>query len=360
MRGASTGRELALIEEDASLTENQTLAPPDPAASQHVFQIATGYIVSTALWISVKLGIADQLVGGARSASDLARATGANEDALYRVLRLLASVGVFEEVSPRHFGNNPASSTMQSGIPGSVHHMALWMADPFHLRVYADALHSVMTGQPAAEKTVGMPVFEYFPRDPELSATFNNAMTAFSAFVIPAALDAYDFSGIATLVDVAGGHGEVLTSTLQRYPSMRGILCDLDHVIAGAEQRIRSLGLENRCEIRSCDFFKEVPQGGDAYIMKHIIHDWDDDRAVTILRNIRKAMNSGGRVILLESVLQPGSAADFGKLIDVEMLMIPGGRERTESEFRTLFDRAGFNLTCIVPTQSPLSVIEAE
>ncbi|MGH9329339.1 MAG: methyltransferase [Vicinamibacterales bacterium] len=333
-------------------------APPDMEASQHVFRIATGYIASTALYAAVKLRIADRLAAGPRPVADLAREAGANEDALYRILRLLASAGVFEETSPRHFANNAASSTMRTGIPGSVHDMTLWMADPFHLRVYADAMYSVTTGRPAVEKTPGMPVFEYFARDRELSDVFNNAMTAFSAVVIAAALDVYDFSGIDTLVDVAGGHGQVLISILQRYPSMRGVLADLEHVIAGAIPRIREAGLEARCKTASIDFFEAVPEGGDAYVMKHIIHDWDGDRALTILRNIRKAMRPGGRVILLESVLQPGNAPDFGKLIDIEMLLMPGGRERTEAEFASLFRRAGFELTRVVPTQSPLSVIE--
>ena len=333
--------------------------PPEVAASQRLFELATGYIKSTALYVAVKLRIPDRLGSGPRSAADLAREAGVNEDALYRVLRTLASVGVFEEIRPREFGNNLASSLLRSEGPGSMYDMARWMAEPTHLRVYADAMYSVETGQPAVEKTLGMPVFEFFPRDPELSEVFNNAMTAFSGMVVPAVLAAYDFEGIGTLVDVAGGHGGVLTAVLQKYSTMRGVLFDLDHVIAGAVPRIQQLGLADRCRVVSGDFFASVPEGGDAYIMKHIIHDWDDDRALVILGNIRKAMNPGGRVILLESVVLPGNEPDFGKLIDIEMLLMPGGRERTEAEFRALFESAGFNLTRIVPTQSPLSVIEA-
>jgi len=333
-------------------------APPEAAASQQVFQVATGYIASAALYAAAKLRLADHLADGPRGVADLARATGANEDALYRVLRLLASVGIFEESASRQFANNAASTTMRSGT-GSVYDLALWMADPFHFRVYADAMHSVMTGLPAVEKTVSGPVFDYFRDNPEQSEIFNNAMTAFSAFVIPAALEAYDFSGIRTLVDIAGGHGQVLTSILLAHPGMRGVLFDLDHVIAGAIPRIAQLGLSDRCTTATGDFFKAVPEGGDAYIMKHIIHDWDDDRAATILRNIRAAMAPGARVILIESVLAPGNAPDLGKLIDLEMLLMPGGRERTEEEFRALFARAGFELTRVVPTKSPLSVLEA-
>ena len=309
--------------------------------------------------IATSLRIADALTDGPRNVSDLARANRVNEDALYRVLRVLSSTGVFVENAPRQFSNNLASEQLRTGVPG-LYEMVLWMSDPFHFRVYADAMHSVVTGQPAADKTVGMPVFEYFSSDPELSERFNNAMTAFSASVIPAVLEAYDFSGIGTLVDVAGGHGHVLTSILKAYPSMKGVLADLQHVLAGAEPKIRALGLADRCRSEVIDFFKTVPAGGDAYIMKHIIHDWDDERALLILRNIRKAMNPGGRVILLDSVLLPANQPDFGKIIDIEMLLMPGGRERTEDEFRSLFDRAGFRLTRIVPTKSPLSVIEGQ
>jgi hypothetical protein len=339
-----------------AVSEQPTELDPQ-AAQQLVIQLGTGYIMSTALHAATSLRIADHLADGPRNVSDLARATGANEDALYRVLRAVSSAGVFVEHASRQFSNNAASELLKTGVPG-MYDLIVWMADPFHLRVYADAMHSVMTGQPAVEKTVGMPVFAYFPTDPALSERFNNAMTAFSGAVIHAALEAYDFSGIGTLVDVAGGHGQVLTSILQAYPPMRGVLSDLEHVLAGAEPRIRALGLSDRVRLEVIDFFKAVPAGGDAYIMKHIIHDWDDERAIQILKNVRKAMNPGGRVILLESVLPPANQPDFGKVIDLEMLLMPGGRERTEEEFRALFDRAGLRLTRIVPTQSALSVIE--
>jgi hypothetical protein len=322
-------------------------------------QLATGYILSSALQAATSLRVADALAEGARNVSELARRSGVDEDALYRVLRALASAGVFQEIAPRQFANNAPSEQLRSGAPG-LHEMVLWMTDAFHMNVYADIMHSVRTGKPAAEKTVGMPVFEYFPKEPELSERFNNAMTALSASVIPAVLEVYDFSGIGTLVDVAGGHGHVLMSILEAYPEMKGVLGDLPHVLAGAEPRIRARGLSNRCRTEAIDFFRAVPAGGDAYIMKHIIHDWDDERALVILRNIRKAMNPGGRVILIESVLQPGNEPDFGKIIDIEMLLMPGGRERTEEEFRSLFERAGFRLTRILATRAPLSVVEAE
>ena len=341
----------------SSLTDSEKTIDPQ-TAQQLVFQLGTGYILSAALHVAAALGIADKLAEGPRRISELAKAADVSEDALYRILRSLSSAGVFVENAPRQFSNNVASEQLKAGTTG-LHEMVLWMSDSFHFNVYADIMHSVKTGLPAVEKTLGMPVFEYFPKHPDLSERFNNAMTAFSAMVIPAVLKAYDFSGIGTLVDVAGGHGQVLTSILKAYPSMRGVLGDLEHVIAGAEQRIRALGLSDRCRTEAIDFFKAVPRGGDAYIMKHIIHDWDDEKSIRILKNIREAMNPGGRVILLDSVLPPANQPDFGKIIDIEMLLMPGGRERTEEEFRSLFDRAGFRLTKIVRTESPLCVIEA-
>jgi hypothetical protein len=332
---------------------------PEAAAAQTLMGLSTGYVASTALYVAVKLRIADRIETGTRDAAGLARATGMNEDALYRVLRTLASLGIFEETAPREFSNNAAASMLRSDVAGSFHDMALWITDPFHFQVHADAMYSVQTGKPAVEKTFGMPVFEYFARHPGESEIFNNAMTAFSAVVVPAVLEAYDFSGIRTLIDIAGGHGRVLTSILQKYPAMRGLLFDLEHVLAGARPRIAELGLAERCQTVSGDFFNAVPEGGDAYILKHIIHDWDDQRALAILANIRRTMKPGARVILLETIVRPANQPDFGKILDLEMLLMPGGRERTEQEFRTLFAHAGFKQVRIIPTQSPLSVIEA-
>jgi hypothetical protein len=330
---------------------------PTAEAIQHVFQLMTGHIVASAVNIAAQLGIADRLANGPRTSADVARECGVDEGALYRVLRALASVGVFVETSPRTFDLTPAGAALQDG---PMRAMALWIAGSFNLRVYANAMHSVKTGESAVPATVGGGVFEHFATDPELSRIFNDAMTGFSATIIPAVLEAYDFGGIKTLVDIAGGHGAVLTSIVQKYPSMKGVLFDIDHVIEGAKARIASQGLADRVTTASGDFFKAVPAGGDAYLMKHIIHDWDDERATTILKNIRAVLPKDGRVILLEGVIPPGNEPGFGKILDLEMLVMPGGKERTEEEYRALFAGAGFDLTRIVPTESPLSVIEAK
>ena len=318
----------------------------------------SGHIVASAVNIAARLGLADRLAGGPKSADDLARETDVNADALYRLMRALASVGLFRESAPRTFELTPAGAALTDG---PMRWMALWIAGEFNYHVYANAMHSVKTGESAVPVTTGGDgPFEHFAKNPELSKIFNDAMTGFSTVVVPAVLEAYDFSGIRTLVDIAGGHGALLTEILKQHPSMKGILFDLDHVIAGAKPKIAAQGLADRVSTASGDFFTAVPAGGDAYIMKHIIHDWYDDKASAILENIRKVLPKDGRVLLVESVIPSGNEPGLGKIIDLEMLVMPGGKERTEAEFRALFDRAGFTLTRIVPTKSPLSVVEAK
>jgi hypothetical protein len=342
-----------------TMTPAEAPAQSPEQAAQLIFQLGTGYIASSALYVVARLNIADKLAKGPRTAAALAADAGVREDGLFRVLRALASLGVFVETEPRTFALTPAAELLRTDRPGSIHPMALWIADPFHLRVYAELMHSIETGDPAADKVVGKPVFEHLAEDRELSAAFNNAMTSFSGAVAPAAVKAYDFSGITTLVDVAGGHGEVLMTVLRANPQMRGVLFDIEHVIAGAKLRIAAAGLSQRIETATGDFFENVP-AGDGYIMKHIIHDWDDERAATILKNIRRSITgTGGRLILLETVLQPGNQPDLGKLIDLEMMVMPGGRERSAEEFRALLAKGGFTLSKIVPTESPLALIEA-
>lgn len=333
-------------------------APPDLQALQHVFQVGTGFIASAALGVAVKLGIPDQLSDGPRTAADLARAVGANEDALYRTLRALAAVGIFDETAPRRFGLTAAGAWLRSGIPGGPREMVNWLCDAFHLRIYAELEHGVRTGETVGEKVTGRPVFEHLAADQELSGRFNDAMTAFSATVAPAMLKAYDFSGIGTIADIAGGHGMILASILRQYPAMRGILFDLEHVLAG--NRLAEFGVKDRVRLASGDFFEAVPAGADAYIMKHIIHDWDDAHCVRILTNCRKAVAPGGKVLIVDQVVTDGPESVFAKLSDLEMLvMTTGGRERTAAEFGAVLAAAGLTLTRIVPTESPVAVIES-
>lgn len=330
---------------------------PTPEAVQQAFQLMTGHLVASAVNIAARLSLSDRLAERPRTAEDLAQETGTNPDALYRLMRALSGLGVYEEQADRTFTLTPVGAALREG---PVRNMALWIAGEFNFRVYANAMHSVKHGESAVPVTsgVGGP-FDVFAKDPELSQIFNNAMTGFSAFVVPAVLEAYDFSGVNTLVDVAGGHGALLSAILKQYPSMKGIVMDLGHVVAGAGPYIASQGLSDRAGAVAGDFFTAVPAGGDAYILKHIIHDWYDDKASQILGSIRKVLPKDGRVILIESVIPPGNEPGMGKILDLEMLVMAGGKERTEQEFRELFDRSGFTLARIVPTKSPLSVLEA-
>jgi hypothetical protein len=337
------------------------LQQPDP--SQHLLQFTTAYVPCAALWVAAELKIADLIGDGAKSVTELAKKTKTNEDALFRVLRLLAMVGIFTETQPRHFALTPPAELLRSDHPQSMRDTVVWLADPFHYKIAADLLHSVRTGEPTVEHVTGKPAFEYFPTDAVEFDRFHLAMTNLSAMAVSAALDAYNFAGCRTIVDVGGGHGFAICSILRKYPQMRGVLFDLKDIVPGADKRIQELGLQDRCRTENGDFFKAVPEGGDIYFMKHILHDWTDEQATTILRNCRRAFdNQGkrGKIVLLEFVVPQGNAPHPSKVIDIEMLFFPGGRERMEPEWRELFANAGFKLTKIVPTKSPFSVIEAE
>jgi hypothetical protein len=317
-------------------------------------------MMSSALQGVTALGIPDLLQSGPRSVADLAGATGANPDALYRVMRALASEGIFFEDPLRTFSQTTMSEMLCRNVPNSSRDMVLWIGDPFHLEVFHEMSYCLRTGETVTEKTHGLPCFDYLGKDKRVGDIFNNAMTGFSKGIVAAALDAYDFSWVAgkTLVDVAGGHGMVLTEILKKYPTARGVLFDLEHVVSGAHPRIASLGLQDRCATAHGDFFQAVP-AGDAYVLKDIIHDWADAKAATILGNIHRAAHPSAKVILIECILAPGNDPGFIKWLDLEMLLLPGGRERTEDEYRKLLADAGFKLTRVVPTKSPVCVIEA-
>ena len=323
-------------------------APPETVLTQ----ILLGRTASQALYVVAKLGIADLLADGPKPVDELATAAGADASALYRVLRALASLGIFAEQHNRVFTLTPAAEALRSDVPNSLRDVATFWGEDWHWQVWSKILYSVQTGKSAWAEVHGEQVFDYFAKNQEAGRIFDRAMTSFSGMAIKAVLDAYDFSGIQTLVDIAGGQGRLLNGVLEAYPSMRGVLFDLPHVIERAERR-------NRCENVTGDFFVSVPTAGDAYMMKHIIHDWDDEHAITILKNIKQAMNPGGRVLLVESVIADGNGQDFGKLLDIEMLVSPGGKERTAGEYEELFRHAGLRLTRIFPTKSPYSIIEA-
>ena len=342
-------------------TETVQVSRTEPQAAQQLMQMANGFIFTAALYPIAKLKIADLLVHGPMPVTELAQKTKSNVDALYRVLRLLASVGIFAELSGKVFALTPMSDCLRADAPGSMRDMVIFMGNPFHAKVWSDLSYSIETGKSAVEHVYGKPCFDAIFGDPEIAYDFNMAMTCFSRQIAPVLLDAYDFSGIGTLMDVAGGHGAILCEVLSRYPAMKGILFDMPNVIEEATCHICSLNMDHRCETVTGDFFEQIPAGADAYYMQHIIHDWADEPALKILVNCRRALEGrkDGRLIIVDSVVPETSEPHFSKILDLEMLLMPGGRERTEREWRELFTKAGFEITQIVPMQAAESVIEA-
>lgn len=334
--------------------------PNQITLSDTLLQMIYGSLVTQIIYVAAKLGLPDLLKDGAKSYEELALSTNVEAEALYRILRTLASIGIFSEDENRYFQLTPLAQYLRSDVPESLRAIAIMFGgEDWHWQPWGKILHSVETGKSAFEYVTGAPVFQYLSENQEAASIFNAAMTSFSAYETKAIIDAYDFSSIQTLVDVGGGHGSLLASILEANPTLKGIVYDLPNVVAGAKERIEASALNKRFQILSGDFFASVPYGGDAHILKHIIHDWNDERCVTILKNCYQALPKNGKILLVECVISGINEPFPGKLIDIEMLvMSPGGKERTASEFRELFAAAGFHLTNIIPTQSPVSVIE--
>lgn len=325
-----------------------------------LFQMVIGKWISQALATVVEIGVPDLLSTGARRCSDLARKTGTSEDGLYRLLRALASVGVFAEGAGRRFTLRPMGQLLRSDHPRSVAGYARFTGHDSTWRPWGQLSYSVRTGLPAFDHVFGMPIFEYFARNPDAAAVFDAAMTSISTTEAVATASAYAFKGIGTLMDVAGGHGLLLATILDRHKKMRGVLFDLPHVAAGAASTFARAGVSGRVGIETGDFFAELPSGADAIIMKHIIHDWDDESATRILQRCHRALGPRGTVLIVDPVVPSGSGPHYGKLLDLEMLVLtPRGRERTKPEFERLLKGAGFRLSRIVATKSPLSIVEA-
>ena len=347
------------------------------AAAQHVVSLSAAFMVSAALHAAASLDVATHLRAGPRSAAQLAAACGADADALHRVLRLLAAQGVFRLTPPRTYELNAAARCLLPGEAGSVHAAVRWLADEFHFNVFGaqgGMMHSLRTGEPAVASAVGAPIVEHLATHPALARSFNAAMSEFSEGVMRSgALESLDLSaGVDVVADIGGGHGAVLAAVLRAHPALRGVLFELPEVASGAGAALAREGVADRATIVAGNFFAEgaaMPRA-DAYIMKHIIHDWDDARARHILRAVRDAMQpplAAKRLLLLERVLPAdddvagagGEAARFTHVIDMEMLVVAGGRERTEAEFAALLRSAGLALARIARTRTQLCVIEA-
>jgi hypothetical protein len=313
-----------------------------------------------AVSVAAKLRIADKLADGPKSADELATETKTHAGHLYRLLRTLASVGVFSEDEAGRFHQTPVSEYLRTGVQGSMRGMADYCGSAWSWNAWGDLLGSVQTGETAFDRVFGEPCFDWLAKHPDDSAVFNEGMSGFSSSIGQAVVEAYDFAPFGTIIDVGGGHGTLLVKILNAFPSLRGVVFDAPHVAEGAVAVLREAGLNDRCRAEGGDFFQAVPKGGDAYIMKNIIHDWPDDKASTILKLCREGVNPGGKLLLVEMVIKPRNEPDIGKMLDLEMMVLPSGKERTEAEYADLLRGAGWKLTRIVPTNSPASIVEAD
>jgi hypothetical protein len=322
-----------------------------------LIDMASTFMITRALSVAAEFGVFDLVADGPRPVEDLAAATGTQAPFLRRLLRSLAAGGVLTETEPGSFASTELGACLASDHPVSMRSMFRMLGGPL-LSVCLEVGHTVRTGESAEEKVLGMGLFEYLAKHPEDGAVFDAAMTELGKQFTGAVMAGYDFSGIRRLVDVGGGHGFLLTCVLLANPDMTGAVFDQPHVIEGARTALSDSGLGDRAEVIGGDFFESVPPGADAYSFKWIIHDWSDDQALTILRNTRAAIAPDGKLLLLECVVPEGDEPHLGKVLDVFLMPI-GGIERTEAEYADLLGRAGFRLNRVVPTQSPISVIEA-
>ena len=322
--------------------------------------IITQYFSSRALYAAVALDVADALAGGAKGIDELAVAVGAHAPSLYRVLRVLAASGIFREEERRRFSNTPLSELLRADVPGSLRDLVLLFGDETSWRSWEGILHAVRTGEAPFEHIYGEKFFDYLQDHHDTAAMFDRAMASASTTTNAAVVDAYDFSRLGTMVDVAGGSGSALCSILNATPDLRGIVFDLPHVAQRAREFIAAQGLADRCAFAGGSFFEAVPPGADAYFMKHILHDWGDAECGEILDACRKAMPGEARLLICERIVPAGNEPSSAKLIDLHMMMTNhGGKERTEKEYRELLAAAGFRVERVIPTSTPWSVIEA-
>jgi O-methyltransferase domain len=336
-------------------TEMQSSVAPESALMQLIF----GKQITYSLAGVARLGVADHMDATPVPVEELAAKVGAHAPSLFRVMRLLASVGVFKETPARRFGLTPVGALLKTNVKGSLRYLAMLFGDEWTTRAYEHFVDCVRTGSDGVTKAYGKHSFDFLAERPDQAGTFQRAMSNFSVVAAQAILDTYDFTGIRRLADVGGGQGVLLASILKRYPQMQGILYDLPEVVDGVPQD-RFAGCGGRVSIESGSFFERVPSGCDAYVMKHIVHDWNDDHCRTILSLMREQLPPNGRVLICEMVIgdDPGPAP--AKMLDIEMLvMTVGGKERSTEEFRDLFASAGLRLSRIVPTTSPVCIVEA-
>lgn len=316
-------------------------------------------LIQQCIRVAAILRIADLVAERPSTSAELAAKTDTHEPSLYRVLRALANVGIFAENPDRTFDSTPIADLLRTDSPNSMRDFAILQGEEWGWRAFVELIHTVKTGETAQVKAHGMSLFEFLAQHPADEELFNRAMTSYSQAAIPAIVAAYDFSAVGTLVDVGGGHGSLLAGIVEANPHLRGVLFDLPSVTEAADPLLKDAGVRDRIDLVTGDFFESVPTGADAYIMKNIVHDWDDGRAVDILTNISSAVPPGGKVLIVDLVVPEAHELSPAKLVDIQMLVTTGGKERTEAEVGELLSMSGLRWTRIVPTRSPTRIIEA-
>jgi hypothetical protein len=319
----------------------------------------SGYWLSRVIYAAARLGLPDLLKDGPKSVNALAEQTSTVPSALYRLLRALASFGIFHEDEDGDFHTTPLASVLESDRAFSLHSFAVSVLGEDHYQAWGELIHSLETGRPGFELALGVDVWRYYSTHPEAGRLFSESMADLTGLIAPGILASYDFSSASTVVDIGGGQGELLSCILAAHPGVKGILCDLAHATEGARSRLAGLQLLSRCDILSGDFFEEVPGGGDIYLMKFVIHDWNDESAVKILTTCRKAMKPGAKLLLIESVVPGRNEFGLSKLVDLNMMVVTGGRERTLEEYRGLLEQAGLVFGRAIETEAGISIIEA-
>jgi ubiquinone/menaquinone biosynthesis C-methylase UbiE len=316
-----------------------------------------GFAMTHSIYAAAKLGVADLLDTGPRTAEELAVLTGVDLSPLYRLLRALASVGVFTETAPATFALTPMAERLRTGTPDSLRAWAI-VTGEIVARSFGELMHSLHTGQPAFESVFGMPIFEYLEAHPETAAEFDGHQAQGGRALHAAVARSLDFDANDTIIDLGGGNGSLAAAILERHPELRAVIVDLPHVIERA-RATADPALRSRCEFAAGSFFDHPPPDGDAYLLSRVLHDWDDDQAATILANCRRAMRTDARLLVIERIVPPGDQPHESKFMDLNMLVMAGGRERTEPEYRALLERSGLQLDHIVDTGTAVSVLEA-
>ena len=341
------------------MSESQETTPQALPPHAQLIQMGTASWVSGIVYAAARVGLADHLAAGPRSADELAGPTGTHAPSLHRLMRALASLGILTSQDGQRFALTPVGEALRAGAAGAACDTLLAFGSHWFWHGWEEIIYSLQTGKSGFEKAFGMPVFEFLSRHPAEASHFSGAMVGFHGAEPPAVAGAFDFSGFKVVVDVGGATGNMLAAILSRHTGPRGVLFDRPQVVREAPALLKAHGVDGRVTIEGGSFFETVPPGGDAYLLSHVIHDWSEDQCLTILGHCRKAIRPDGRLLIVEMVLPTGDTPHPGKVLDIVMLVFPGGQERTEAEYASLVGKAGFRLTRVVPTASPVSVVEA-